>query len=327
MTQTEQAIPIAPLPAARNVHPDAAATGPSALVTNALRTFFFVAARAPWLLRLIRPAGVRLAILFCRPLRDATRANALRIFGKRLSRSEQSGFTRGVVANFYDFVADAGRSAQQTRQSLASRIERVIGEPAYLAQRQRKRGAVLVTAHMGAFEVGLAALRGVESNVHVVFKRDPFPSFERLRAAVRQLLGVHEAPIDDGWPSLVRLRDALLADGVVVMQGDRAMPGQRSQVVPLLHGSVRLPTGPVKLAQLTGSPIVPVFVVRTAGGRYEVHLCEAIEVESPDAVAGGDPVDVALRALANRIETFIAKYPQQWLVLEPAFTEDEQRAD
>jgi KDO2-lipid IV(A) lauroyltransferase len=112
------------------------------------------------------------------------------------------------------------------------------------------------------------------------------------------------------------------------MQGDRAMPGQRSQTVPLLHGSVRLPTGPVKLAQLTGSPIVPVFVVRTAGGRYEVHLCEAIDVNDVDADAtGGNPVDVALRALAARIETFIAKYPQQWLVLEPAFTEDEQRAD
>jgi KDO2-lipid IV(A) lauroyltransferase len=327
MTQTDRAIPVQHAAGDREAAGrDDAADSTSLIVTGGLRAFFRLASGAPWALNLFRPLGVRLAVLFCRPLRTATVANATRIFGRRLSRREQATFTRDVVASFYAFVADTARSAGLSREALAARVANVVGEPRYLRERQAGRGAVLVTAHMGTFEVGLAALRGREPNVHVVFKRDPFPAFERLRSSVRTILGVHEAPIDDGWASLVRLRDALLQDGVVVMQGDRAMPGQRSQVVPMLHGHVRLPTGPVKLAQLTGSPIVPVFVVRAGRGQYDVHLCEPIHVGS-NADDSADHVRIALLAIAGQIGAFVARYPEQWLVLEPAFTEDEQRAD
>jgi lauroyl/myristoyl acyltransferase len=170
---------------------------------------------------------------------------------------------------------------------------------------------------MGAFEVGLAALREWEPKVHVVFKRDSFDGFERIRSRVRAMLGVIEAPIDDGFGSLVQLRDALLANEVVVMQGDRAMPGQRAQVVPFLHGLLRLPLGPVKLAQLTNSPIIPVFLVRGRRGGFHVHLTEPIEVDANAELIDG--VDPALLKIGQAIESFVEKCPQQWLVLNRAF--------
>src|SRR5205823_1576482 len=126
--------------------------------------------------------------------------------------------------------------------------------------------------------------------------RDAFPAFERIRGDMRRELGVEEAAIDDGLPTLMRLRDALLANEVVVMQGDRAMPGQRSQSVPFLHGRLRMPIGPVKLARLTGSPIVPVFVLRGARGRFRIHLGEPNDV---------DEIEPALLALARVFESVI----------------------
>jgi KDO2-lipid IV(A) lauroyltransferase len=153
-----------------------------------------------------------------------------------------------------------------------------------------------------------------------VFKRDAFGGFERIRSRVRAVLGVHEAPIDDGFASLVKLRDALLADQVIVMQGDRAMPGQRSQVVPFLSGHLRLPLGPVRLAELTGSPIVPVFVVPTDRGGFDVHLCEPIYVDRDAPPVDG--VDPALLAFAGAMERFVSRHARQWLVLDRAFVED-----
>ena len=160
--------------------------------------------------------------------------------------------------------------------------------------------------------------------MHVVFKRDLFDRFERIRSGVRELLGVVEAPIDDGLHTLMCLRDALLANEVVVMQADRAMPGQRGQVVPFLHGRMRLPVGPVKLAQLTGSPIIPVFLVRGERGGFRVHITEPISVD-PDAELV-DGVDPALRQIAQAIQFFVAKYPEQWLVLHRAFESIEEQA-
>src|SRR5690606_19566561 len=121
-------------------------------------------------------------------IRKATAANARRIVDQPLTWWGRIGFARSVVRNFYDFVADAAQSASLTRQQLCDKIALVVGEAAYLDARKRHpNGAVLVTAHMGAFEVGLAALRNVEPAVHVVFKRDAYPAFEMIRRHIRDI--------------------------------------------------------------------------------------------------------------------------------------------
>ena len=284
----------------------------------ALGPFFWLAAYAPALVRACRPLATRLVPLVSSSVRAGTRRNATRIFGRTLGRTEQRTFTRGVVNSFYEFVIDVGQSSRDTADRLLARIERIEGEKAYRSVRARGSGAVLVTAHMGSFEVGLAALKRVESRVHVVFKRDASGPFESMRARMRRTLGVLEAPIDEGLSTWMDLRDALLNNDVVVMQADRAMPGQRSEVVPFLHGHLRIPTGAVRLARMTGSPIVPVFTVRLASGRFAVHLHPAI-----DAGTGGTAAsDPAVVSIARSIESMVATHPLQWLTLGAVFEED-----
>jgi len=307
-------------------HPKSDSSG-SALPTAtpaALAPFFWLAAHAPRIVRGLQPLATRLASLASGAVRANTRQNALRIYGRPLSTPEQRAFTRSVVNNFYEFVVDVVQSGRESIDQLLARIERVEGEHAYRSLRAQGRGAVLVTAHMGSFEVGLAALTRVERRVHVVYKRDATDSFESARAKMRRTLGLIEAPIDDGLPTWIELRDALRSGGVVVMQADRAMPGQRSVVVPFLHGHLRVPTGAVRLARLTGSPIVPVFTVRLASGRFAIHLCPAIE----PGRAGGipDSNDLSVIAVCEAIESMVAKHPTQWLVLAAAFEEDATHA-
>jgi KDO2-lipid IV(A) lauroyltransferase len=297
-----------------------------ALTKAGLATFFFLAQHALWLLRCIRPIAVWLTLWCSRAVARNLRLNAQGIYGRTLSAREQRAFARGVVGNFYTFVVDLAAAGDYSLETITDRIEQVDGEPAYLDARHRGCGAVLVTAHMGAFEVGLAALRRVEPRVHVVFKRDAFAGFERIRQRVREHLGVIESPIDEGLPALFKLRDALEANEVVVMQGDRAMLGQRAQAVPFLHGRLRMPTGPVKLARLTGSPIVPVFVLRGRRGRFRIHLATPIDVnasaEDEAATSAPGAIDPALLAIARTFEAVIGQHPEQWLVLERAFVDD-----
>ena len=163
----------------------------------------------------------------------------------------------------------------------------------------------------------------------MVFKRDSVDAFEHMRAKLHDALGIIEAPIDDGLTTWIALREALLNNEVVVMQGDRAVPGQRSEVVPFLHGHLRLPTGPVRLAQLTGAPIIPVFAVRSGHGGYRLLLKPAIKADIGDTVTIGTHrfPSRALQAMANAIAEVVAKYPHQWLALETVFHEDCEDAD
>ncbi len=98
------------------------------------------------------------------------------------------------------------------------------------------------------------------------------------------------------------------------------MPGQKSQAVPILGGRLALPLGPVTLAQITGSPIIPVFAIRTPTGRCRLIAEAPIIVHADAELING--IDPALWQIGKVIEKYLAAYPEQWLVLEAAFVED-----
>jgi KDO2-lipid IV(A) lauroyltransferase len=232
-----------------------------------------------------------------------------------------------VYRNFFEFIVETARRPASP-EALAARIDRIDGLEHFTAARDLGRGVIIATAHLGAFEASIAGLRTVETRLHVVFKRDELPVFDRCRAEQRRRLGVVETPIDDGLRSWIRLREALAAGGAVLMQADRAMPGQRSALVPFLHGHMRLPLGVVRLARLSGAPIIPAFSLRVPAGASSRPGCSGrlrIELHEPILLDGPDPgraEEDALHRLGAVLADVIARHPEQWLVLQPAWIED-----
>jgi lauroyl/myristoyl acyltransferase len=281
------------------------------------------AARAPAVLRGVRPVVLFIAWRCSASMRDGTMANAARILGPASGLHQREALAKRVVGSFYDFVVEIGRHRRRSPEELRRLAESVEGEHHYRRARALGRGAIIVTAHLGSFELGAALLRAHEERVHVVFRRDRLSTFDEMRARQHASLGVVEAALDEGVGGLgvwLRLREALLADEVVMVQGDRVMPGQRGVRVPFLSGHIEMPAGPVKLAMATGAPIVPVFTIRTGRDRFRVVIEEPMTVE-PGPVRWEHPHPALLR-LAAVIERHVARYPDQWLMLHRVWCED-----
>jgi KDO2-lipid IV(A) lauroyltransferase len=202
------------------------------------------------------------------------------------------------------------------------RIADIEGVEAYHEARSLGRGAILVSAHLGSFEIGLAALHKHEPRVHVVFQRDRERSeFERLRTSHRQRLGIMEAPIDDGLAMWMRLRDALGHNEVVLMHGDRVMPGQKGERIKFLGRYALLPTGPLRLALASGAPIVPLFAPCDPDGRIRILLETPIVVDPQAALHDG--IHPAMRELTATMERIIRRYPNQWFMVHSPWCEDD----
>jgi len=281
-----------------------------------LNLLFWQARRNPAFLGACRPFFLSAAWKFAGQMRDNTLCNAHHLLGEQSSRSDREALAKAIIGSFYDFVCDVGKSAGMTRGQLLGRIHEVHGHDCYRAARAEKRGAIILTAHMGSFEVGMAALLEYEKRLHVLFRRDELRLFEQIRSSLRKRLGVIEAPVDDGLAVWIRLRDALAADEVVLIQGDRVMPGQKGRAMPILGGNLPLPTGPVRLALVTGAPIVPVFSIRRPHGQIELFI------EPPIRVPDGRAVDSAFEQVAAVLAKYLRRYPQQWLMIRRAWCED-----
>lgn len=280
-----------------------------------------IGVRCPGLARVLRPLAVRITWWSSPNIRRGTGENAAWLIGPDPSPAHRRAFGLEVIGSFFDFLLDLGRCCGRTVEQIASEIEGVEGLDEYRRARQARRGAIVVTAHLGSFEIGVAGIRLGEPRVHIVFRPDRLGAFESMRARLRKTLGVVEASVDEGWPVWIRLRDALIADEVVMMQGDRVLEGQRGMDVPFFGGRLCVPTGPARLALASGAPLIPVFSIRTPRGRIRIVMDRAITV-----IGGDDPgaaVERATRELTLAIERQVARQPGQWLVLHSVLRGDQ----
>ncbi|WP_316414346.1 lysophospholipid acyltransferase family protein [Mesoterricola silvestris] len=169
------------------------------------------------------------------------------------------------------------------------------------------RGLVIVTAHVGAWQLGMAGLGGLERPISVLARFDagdessPFQAF-----AGRDFRVIDPGAFLGGVPDMV---GALQRGEVVALMGDRAWgAGGGTVAVDFLGGPVPLPFTAYKLASATGAPVAVLFPYKAGPDRYEMHLASVIRVP-----AGLGRAPEAYRpyaaAYARALEAFLGTHP------------------
>jgi lauroyl/myristoyl acyltransferase len=177
-------------------------------------------------------------------------------------------------------------------------------------------GLVMVTAHIGNYEVGSMMPSQVEARrVHLV--REPEADAEAQAYVAAMLAGFEQHRFQEhfqtGDPSLgVALLDALRRGEIVAMQGDRPRAGAPAIAATLFGRPFALPPGPAALARAAGAAMLPVFVFREGRRRYRIVFRPPIRVaRTADRRAD---VAEAMRRIASEIEGAIRRAPDQWFL-------------
>lgn len=244
--------------------------------------------------------------------RRAIARNLARVLGESPESRRVRRAGRRMLRYFAYSWVDLFRFGQLPRGALRAAV--VDADDAVLAPVRAARDAgqrvILMTAHVGPWELGavLAGQSGLP--LSIVYVRDAFGEAERFRSLFRSAGDVREIAVDpdDRMASLPILR-AFEEGRVVALQGDRDF-NDRGVPVELFGASTTLPLGPFQLARMTGAMLVPVFVVYAPDLRFEVEIGEPIRVERT-----ADRDADARRALASWVgvlEGAIARWPEQW---------------
>jgi Kdo2-lipid IVA lauroyltransferase/acyltransferase len=238
----------------------------------------------------------------------------------RLARDSMGSFG----AAFMDFLEISRLSEEQIR----SRV-RVVGREHYDQARALHRGVLLMSAHIGGWELG-AILGGIlgEPIVPVVRPLDN-ALLERELVGLRtrfgnRLIGKRDAARD--------ILKTLRADEAVAILIDQNVVAREAVFVPFF-GRLAATSPALALFQLkTDAPVVPVFVWREDGGRYRVELQPAILADEFRG-EGLDRNEAVLRATARYTavtEAAIRRDPAAWLWMHNRWRTrpvDESRVD
>ena len=245
---------------------------------------------------------------------DAVRANLSVI----LERPEESDVVRGVadamVSSHFSAWLDFLHFASRPPQESARLVESVIGFSRIVEARQSGKGVLLLTAHLGNWEVGSIMLAQVQMPIYVVLVPDIFPGVEKTRRRLHAQAKVTEIPIDQSFVPTLAIMRALESNGVVAMQGDRDF-NNTGLAVPFFGEKSYFPRGPLRVAMATGATVLPAFVIQVPDGRYRAVIEEPLEVDrGSDREAA---LEANLRRYISILERYVRQFPEQWYCFYP----------
>lgn len=166
-------------------------------------------------------------------------------------------------------------------------------------------GKVLVTAHMGNWEVGGHYLGRVVGRHWIVGFPESDPGVEAFRAARRAGSGHTTLVARQDLGTMFRLRAALEAGESVVVLVDRAVGSDRIEVRFRGRPSFFLKS-PALLASLARVPLVPVAVMAEGSGAYVALVGE------PATPPPGTHPSALMQGPADFFSKVLERYPDQW---------------
>lgn len=215
---------------------------------------------------------------------------------------------RSTAAACYEHLAREAlallRLSRLDPEELVARTE-VVGLDAFRAALNKGRGIVVVTGHLGNWEIGGAALAARDIPIDGVAQRQANPLFDGAIARARQRLGM--GLIDRRRASRLALR-SLHAGRVVAFVADQNARGA-GVFVPFFGRLASTHRGPALFALRADAPVFLGTALRLADGRYRVRL-EAV----PYPVRGerDDTLRQLTAAFTARLEHAVREAPEQY---------------
>ena len=255
--------------------------------------------------------------------------NAINLVGNSLAVALLSRTKRGIRRNFQTALgADRGTARRLARrqffeygrhtidmwrlrsEAFTPRITTFAEDSRVLARARRGgRGFLLVTGHVGNWEMGAVTLRLHDLVPAVVGQAELDPNVQEMRQQLRERLGVESIDIGSSMATAFKVRSAIDRGRAVALLVDRAYPEDRV-LVPFFGRQTPFLRSPALLARFCGCDILPGFFLRNRDGSY-FNVWGAPLAPDPSASADEDAVRLMSR-VASDLEGVIRAHPTQW---------------
>jgi len=226
-------------------------------------------------------------------------------FGNSKSEKEISDIAESVFVNLSIGFAEI-LSLPKIKNRLSDIID-VVGMEKMDKALGGGKGVIAVSAHLGNWELipMYFASRGYPSNM--IARPIYYEKYDEWVSFLRNSMGVNVIYRTESPRKILNL---LKNNELVGVTPDQDVDSIDGIFVNFFGMDTYTPSAPVKIAIVSGAPIVPVFIIRN-GRKHTIYVEEPIYI---DTTLGKDAAILGYtQKWSNVVESYIRKYPQQWV--------------
>jgi len=260
-----------------------------------------------------------LSYLFYRDARRTVENNLFRVLRDPIKVKK---ITRQVFLNYGIYLADWAKLFSVDTKKAFSRFNVIRGEDVIKRALERKKGIILLTAHLGNWELGGVFFSYFNLPINIVTGRDEVQAIADVRKGARIFHNIKTITVGDGSFSFIEIVNALRGNEIVAMLVDR-YDREGSVLVDFFGESAYFPVGPVLLARMTGAAVIPAFTIMEPDGNYRAVADSIIDMEFSNEKQ--KDVLVNLKKIVKVFEKYINKYASQWYNFSPIWHNSKDR--
>ena len=224
------------------------------------------------------------------------------------TESERDGILRGMFRSLGWQIAEFCQMRRYTVER-ASKFIRYDGLEHYVAAREKGKGVLVLTGHLGAWELSsfYHSLRGMPMSL--VIRRLDNPLVDRFVNGIRSMHGNRVIHKDDFARGLLTAMGRGETVGILM---DTNMTPPQGVFVPFFGVDACTASGLARVALRTEAAVVPGFLLWHEDERkYVLHFGEELELARSGDAAADVLANTAL--FARTTERYIRQFPEQWL--------------
>ena len=243
--------------------------------------------------------------------RKAVTENLKAIFPEK-SDQEISAIRIRMFRNFAKYLVDFFRFSLLDEEYIKQNI-RLEGMDNFNAALQEKKGVIVLTAHIGNWELGGVVVGLLGYPFWIVALEHKSKKVNDFFNHQREIKGVKVIPVGK---AVRRCLTILKQNEMVALAGDRDFSDTGVEVNFLGKPSL-LPRGPAAFYLKTGAPIVPGFMVRDENDKFILKIEKAIDFKS--SADENNNMLIIIETYKAIIEKYIRQYPDQWYMFRRFF--------
>jgi predicted LPLAT superfamily acyltransferase len=179
---------------------------------------------------------------------------------------------------------------------------------------EQKRGALLLGAHVGSFEVMRARADGRGHDIRVLAYLGNAKKINQVFAALSPEMQARIIPLGS-MDALIRAKEALDQGAILAMLGDRTGLNEKTTYVDFMGEPAPFPTGPFLLSAALRCPVLLVFGIYLGKNRYQLFcepFAERIILPRKERATA---LQSYVQAYAARLEHIARAHPHNWFNL------------